>query len=280
VPAQYEVSVSFVVKLMQRWRERGTLAPAPMGGRKPRPLAGHAERVRALVAAVLDLTIDGLRRHLADEGVTVECTLLAFGLTRRKGPRAPRRAAPNRADIAQARRAGLARQAQLNPERLIFIDGSEGPSRRWRDASRRDGASTDTAPTCGRGPRGERVEGVAPHGHWKTTTFIVALRHDGLTAPCVFDGAINGARFRAPPRSPHAVPSGLDRRACCRAMRNPGVWRQAAACASGNCRPGLGSRPGRSGALAKTSANAAAASAGGTKPRARAALNEGPDRPT
>ena len=38
--------------------------------------------------------------------------------------------------------------------------------------------------------------GRPPH-HWKTTTFLAALRHDGLTAPCVFDGAINGERFRA-----------------------------------------------------------------------------------
>lgn len=36
-----------------------------------------------------------------------------------------------------------------------------------------------------------------PHGHWKTTTFIAALRHDRITAPCVFDGAINGERFLA-----------------------------------------------------------------------------------
>ena len=36
-----------------------------------------------------------------------------------------------------------------------------------------------------------------PHGHWKTTTFLAALRHDRITAPCVFDGALNGARFRA-----------------------------------------------------------------------------------
>jgi transposase len=38
---------------------------------------------------------------------------------------------------------------------------------------------------------------AVPHGHWKTTTFVAALRHDGLSAPCVFDGAINGARFLA-----------------------------------------------------------------------------------
>jgi transposase len=35
-----------------------------------------------------------------------------------------------------------------------------------------------------------------PHGHWKTTTFLAALRHDRITAPCIFDGAINGERFR------------------------------------------------------------------------------------
>jgi transposase len=94
VAAQYEVSVSFVVKLMQRWRERGTLTPEPMGGRKPQRLAGQAERVRALVAGDPDLTIDGLRRRLADEGVTVSRsavgrTLLALGLTRKKRRRGP-----------------------------------------------------------------------------------------------------------------------------------------------------------------------------------------------
>jgi transposase len=38
--------------------------------------------------------------------------------------------------------------------------------------------------------------GRPPH-HWKTTTFLAALRHDRIAAPCVFDGAINGERFRA-----------------------------------------------------------------------------------
>ena len=52
-------------------------------------------------------------------------------------------------------------------------------------------------PRYGRGPRGQRVEGIAPHGHWKTTTFIAALRHDRIAASCVFDGPINGAAFKA-----------------------------------------------------------------------------------
>lgn len=49
----------------------------------------------------------------------------------------------------------------------------------------------------GRSPRGERVVAAVPHGHWKTSTFLAGLRHDGLVAPCVIDGAINGETFRA-----------------------------------------------------------------------------------
>ena len=58
-------------------------------------------------------------------------------------------------------------------------------------------ATTAMARRYGRARRGTRVVAAVPHGHWKTTTFVAALRHDGLTAPCVFDGAINGARFLA-----------------------------------------------------------------------------------
>jgi len=49
----------------------------------------------------------------------------------------------------------------------------------------------------GRAPRGKRLLAAIPHGHWKTTTFIGALRCDGLTAPMVVDGAVNGDVFRA-----------------------------------------------------------------------------------
>ena len=58
-------------------------------------------------------------------------------------------------------------------------------------------ATTAMARRYGRACRGRRVVAAVPRGHWKTTTFIAALRHDGLSAPGVFDGAINGARFLA-----------------------------------------------------------------------------------
>lgn len=68
-------------------------------------------------------------------------------------------------------------------ERLVFIDET------W--------ATTNMTRCYGRSKRGERLVAPVPHGHWKTTTFIGALRADGLTAPTVFDGAINGAGFLA-----------------------------------------------------------------------------------
>jgi transposase len=49
----------------------------------------------------------------------------------------------------------------------------------------------------GRSPRGERALDAVPHGHWRTTTVIAALRAEGIVAPLVFDGAIDGPAFLA-----------------------------------------------------------------------------------
>lgn len=49
----------------------------------------------------------------------------------------------------------------------------------------------------GRAPRGERCRAGVPHGHWKTTTFTGGLRLTGMTAPLVYDGAMNGNVFLA-----------------------------------------------------------------------------------
>ena len=68
-------------------------------------------------------------------------------------------------------------------DRQVFIDET--------------GTSTNMARLRGRAPRGERLVAKVPHGHWKTTTFIAALRVDALTAPCVIDGPMNGETFLA-----------------------------------------------------------------------------------
>lgn len=58
-------------------------------------------------------------------------------------------------------------------------------------------ASTNMARTHGRAPLGERLRSSIPHGHWKTTTFVAALRNSGMVAPMVLDGPINGVAFQA-----------------------------------------------------------------------------------
>ena len=59
------------------------------------------------------------------------------------------------------------------------------------------GTSTKMARRYGRSPRGERCRAPVPHGHWKTTTFVGALRLEGMTAPMVLDGAMHGIAFLA-----------------------------------------------------------------------------------
>ena len=88
-----------------------------------------------------------------------------------------------RPDVAEKRAWWQVQQAGLSPERLVFIDET------W--------ATTNMTRPRGRSLRGTRLIDKVPHGHWKTTTFVAALRTSGLTAPLVLDGAINGEMFLA-----------------------------------------------------------------------------------
>jgi len=93
-----------------------------------------------------------------------------------------RAAEQDRPDVAAARAAWRAAQPGLNPKRLVFLDES--------------GVSTNMARRHGRSPRGRRVAAPVPHGHWKTSTLVAALRHDRVVAPMVIDRPMNGAAFR------------------------------------------------------------------------------------
>ncbi len=89
----------------------------------------------------------------------------------------------DRPDVAEKRRDFIRRQPALDPNHLVFIDET------W--------AATNMARRHGRAARGLRLLAAVPHGHWKVTTLVAGLRCSGITAPCVFDRAINGERFRA-----------------------------------------------------------------------------------
>jgi transposase len=79
--------------------------------------------------------------------------------------------------------AWLEERLAFDPRHLVFIDET------W--------AKTNMTPTHGRCRRGQRLVARVPFGHWNTSTFLAALRWDGMAAPAVFDGPINGRSFTA-----------------------------------------------------------------------------------
>ena len=75
------------------------------------------------------------------------------------------------------------RQPRLDPKRLVFIDETA--------------VSNTITRLYGRAPEGQRLVQKVPHGNWKTSTFIAALRYDRVTGPFVVEGAMNGEMFLA-----------------------------------------------------------------------------------
>lgn len=94
-----------------------------------------------------------------------------------------RAAEQQRPDVQEKRRWWdiLVKRQSIN--NLVFIDET--------------GANTKMIRRYGWGPKSNRVVGDVPHGHWKTTTFVGALRVCGITAPMVADGPMNGDLFLA-----------------------------------------------------------------------------------
>ena len=86
-----------------------------------------------------------------------------------------------RPKIARRREQWKKYQGRLDPTRLVFIDET------W--------AKTNMAPLRGWAPVGRRLHAKVPYGHWRTMTFLAALRCDRIDAPCVLDQPINGQSF-------------------------------------------------------------------------------------
>jgi transposase len=94
-----------------------------------------------------------------------------------------RAAEQTRPDVAEKRRWWDILMMRHPRESYVFIDEM--------------GANTKMTRLYGWGLKSERVIDSVPHGHWKTTTFVGALRTTGVTAPLVIDGAMNGELFLA-----------------------------------------------------------------------------------
>lgn len=85
--------------------------------------------------------------------------------------------------MARARRRWMREQGMFDPARLVFIDETS--------------ANTKMVRLHGRCARGERLVAHVPQGHWKTITFVAALRRNGMRAARAIDGSMTGKKFLA-----------------------------------------------------------------------------------
>nr|WP_258158480.1 IS630 family transposase [Rhizobium sp. TH2] len=183
--ARFGVGVSSAIRWIAR-AKIGELSPRPQGRRHGSRLDGYADFVFGMIDDRKDITLNEMVERLEAQcsirvgRSTLNDWLRGHGWTFKKSAHALEQERP---DILKRRHAWFDGQRDLDPAKLVFIDET--------------GLSTKMARLRGRAPRGERCRAGVPHGHWKTTTFTGALRLSGMTAPFVYDGAMNGNVFLA-----------------------------------------------------------------------------------
>ena len=178
VAERFEVSESYVAHARGRRHRLGADTPGEQRCHVPPRLAA----IEKELAAKVDENNDQQLKDLVDwaykwHGVHTSITAM-WGTLRRLGLRLKNDASRQRASTS--RRSGQAspwveQQAELPVGRLFFVDET------W--------ATTNMTPTRGKAPRGRRCIGRVPQGRWHTTTFLCALRYNGLTALLVIDGS-------------------------------------------------------------------------------------------
>ena len=148
IACRFQVSTSFIVRLLRRRRETGAIEPKPHGGGQPPALdPGKLEELRELVRQQPDVTLEELRQRLGlDCSLAAICrTLKKVGITRKKKVlHAQQRDTP---EVQKKRRAFRREVAGIDPKHLVFVDES--------------GVNTAMTRTHGRAPAGERVHGAS-----------------------------------------------------------------------------------------------------------------------
>ena len=181
----FGVCPAWIRRLKQRRRELGVIGPLPhQSGRKRILDDDDCRRLRQLVAADPDATLEDLRKSLAALGLPLSIGALFNTLRRLKLPlkKKTRQAAEqDRPDVREKREQWPARVGGVGIRHLVFLDET------W--------TKTNMTRLYGRCPLGERLVEKVPHGHWKTTTLLTAIRSDGPFAATVLDGSINAHTF-------------------------------------------------------------------------------------
>jgi transposase len=182
IARRFRVSTSFIVRLLQRRRTAGTLAPKPHGG-GPKLALNHRdrERLRKLARKRNDMTLKQSQQRGGFHCTltTIWNTLHRLGLTyKEKTLHAEERKRP---DVRAKRYRFRKKVREIDPKRLVFVDET--------------GITTDMTPTHGWAPRGERAIGQVPTS-WGTVTFTAGLGMDGVRAPLAFPGATDTSAFQ------------------------------------------------------------------------------------
>jgi len=179
----FRVSTSFIVRLLQRRRAAGTLAPEPHRGGPP-PALGPAdwERLAALVGQDPDATLEQLQQRggFSCSLKTLWYALDDLGLTRKK--KSLHATQRDRPDVKKKRRKFRREVAEIEPEKLVFVDET--------------GVTTTMTPTYARAPRGQRAVDSTP-ASWETVTVIAGLGLEGVRAPLAFPGSTDTAVFQS-----------------------------------------------------------------------------------
>ena len=192
---RYAISESVAIKWLERVERYGSRKPVGHGGHRASKLAPHRDFLQAARSEKTDVTLQALCDRLsAERGVKADTSMMSrffrrIGVTLKKDPRR-----------ARARSCG-----HKPPSRaLASLSGphrSQASDLHRRDPRLRGGrlwTKTNMTRLRGWAPRGQRLVDKVPQGKWQTAkTFLAALRNDRIEAPCLFDGPINGERFRA-----------------------------------------------------------------------------------
>ena len=184
--AHFDVSVSFVVKLVSAFRSTGSYAPKPEGGWRYSKLDPHRAFLERRVAEKTDITMTELAGELAGMGLRIDQASLSRWYRRNdyRYKKSLLASEQDRPDVAAARREWVTKRQprmRLEAHRLVFVDET--------------GTTTKMVRTRGRCAKSQRLKGQAPFGHWKTQTFIAGLRRGALTAPFVVDQPMNRRIF-------------------------------------------------------------------------------------
>jgi transposase len=179
----FRVSTSFIVRLLQRRRVAGTLAPDPHGG-GPLPALGPGdlEHLAELIREQPDATLEQLRQR---GGFTCSLKTLWLALRRLRLTRKKKSlyaSQRDRPEVQKKRRSFRRKVRKIEPKQLVFVDET--------------GVTTAMTPAYAWSPRGERAVDSTP-ASWETVTVIAALGLDGVRAPLAFPGSTDTAAFQS-----------------------------------------------------------------------------------